>query len=270
MTTPSQFENCGKSIHDRHLRDMASLVYAKARAVGNRSLDQYRKYVIFSTPRVGSSLLGKQLEQTGQLGKPEEWFSSDLISTFLSLTASKSMDIREYADWIIRGTASPTNIFGVNIHIHQYHHLKNNGIDLLDLKFDKIYYLQRRDKVKQAYSWAKAFKTQCWNKAIEKEAGFPDGIPVEISPLEVAEFLTNICKDRKYYEDNIKQRIKLDREFFYLDIIADDCHEAMNSILNDFGLPEARKKMKMQLSRQTNEIDAQRIIEIKQFFGLAV
>ncbi|MFM7127750.1 MAG: hypothetical protein ACKO0V_00150, partial [bacterium] len=215
-------------------------------------------------------LLTKQIQQTNQLGSPEEWFNPDFITAFLGLQNTTTMDFNLFAEQVIRGSATPNNVFGVNVHVHQYHQLLNSGIDLLNLQFEKFYYINRRDKIKQSYSWAKAYKTDCWNCTIEKEAGFPDGVPVEISAEEVAQFLHNICKDRNYFDKSIKPRITVNREFYYLDLVADECHLALNSILEDFGLPTTHKKLKLQLSRQSTHSDEDRINEIKKYFGLVI
>jgi hypothetical protein len=111
------------------------------------------------------------------------------------------------------------------------------------------------------------FKTECSNKAIEKDTGFTDSVPVEIPPRWKSQSFSQTSVTT---ENMMKKISKAQSRIFYLDMIANDCHVTVNSILKDFGLPDARKKMKIQLSRQTNVSDAQRIIEIKQFFGLAV
>lgn len=270
MSGTDHYLNCGKDIHNRQLRDLATYISYRARAAQNTPVSDYRKYLIFSTPRVGSTLLTKQIQQTNLLGSPEEWFNSDFITAYLGLQSSSSMDFNLFAEQVIRGSATPNHIFGVNVHVHQYHQLLNSGIDLLHLKFEKFYYIHRRDKIKQAYSWAKAYKTACWNRAIEKEAGFHEGVPVEISAEEVAQFLHNICKDKSYFDNSINPRITLNREFYYLDLVADECHSAMNSILQDFGLPTVHKKLKIQTSRQSTNMDETRINEIKKYFGMVI
>lgn len=269
MVDQSTLVNCGKEIHEKKLQELAMDVVARARENSGRSLAGLRKYVVFSTPRVGSTLLARRLEETGLLGRPEEWFNPDFINAILKVLNCDSLDIDKYLDMILRATATPNGIFGVNIHVHQYTHLLGLNMDLLKIGFDQVYWLQRRDKIKQAYSWCKGFKTQCWSKSHEREAGFADGMSVDIRPREVAEFLQYICKDREYYETEIKQRVRVNREFFYLDIVADRCFEAVNSILADFDLNPVELAPEMQMKPQTNDYDKDQILKIKQFFGLA-
>lgn len=270
MTILSTPVDCGKEIHERKLQELARDVIARAEANAGRSTAGIRKYLVLSTPRVGSTLLARRLEETGLLGRPEEWFNPEFINAILKVMNRENLDIDQYVEMILRATATPNGIFGVNIHVHQYTHLLGQNMDLLRLGFDHIYWLQRRDKIKQAYSWCKGFKTQCWSKSHEREAGFPDGMTVDIKPREVAEFLQYICKDREYYENEIRPRVRVDREFFYLDIVADRCFSAVNSILGDFGLDPVDLAPEMQMKQQTNPFDQEQIVKIKQFFGLAV
>ena len=270
MVDQSTLVNCGKEIHEKKLQELATEMIARARANAGRSVAGLRKYVVFSTPRVGSTLLAKRLEETSLLGRPEEWFNPDFINAVLLVLKCDTLDIDQYLDMVMRATSTPNGIFGVNIHVHQYTHLLGLNMDLLKIGFDHVYWLQRRDKVKQAYSWCKGFKTQCWSKSHEREAGFANGVPVEIQPREVAEFLQYICKDREYFETRIKPQVGLTREFCYLDMISDRCFSAVNSILADYGLDPVELEPEMQMKPQTSAYDQEQILKIKQFFGLAV
>ncbi|MFM7593060.1 MAG: Stf0 family sulfotransferase [Isosphaeraceae bacterium] len=130
MSSTDPHLNCGKAFHEKQLRDLATYITYRAKAAQNRSISDYRKYLIFSTPRVGSTLLTKQIQQTNQLGSPEEWFNPDFITAFLGLQNTPTMDFNLFAEQVIRGSATPNNVFGVNVHVHQYHQLLNSGIDL--------------------------------------------------------------------------------------------------------------------------------------------
>lgn len=270
MTDQSTIVDCGKDIHEKKLLEMARSVIERAQRHADRPTSGIRKYLVLSTPRVGSTLLARRLEETGQLGRPEEWFNPEFINAILKVMDRDILDIDQYVDMILRATATPNGIFGVNIHVHQYTHLLSQNMDLLKIGFEHIYWLQRRDKIKQAYSWCKGFKTQCWSKSHEREAGFPDGINVDIKAREVAEFLQYICKDREFFENEIRPKVRVDRELFYLDIVADRCFSAVNSILGDFGLDPVELAPEMQMKPQTNPFDQEQILKIKHFFGLAV
>ncbi len=219
-------------------------------------------YAVISTPRVGSSMLCQHLEATNKLGWPVEWFNPLYIQAYLRAHGTSRFVFGEYMDLLLRGTMSKTNIFGVNFHVNHYIYWKNEGLDLLKLNFDKIYWVERKDKVKQAYSLAKATKTDAWSKEAEQQQ--PKTEDLDISPPDVAGHLAYICKECAYFEEHLKPLVH--RSFIYETFTQDSATEAVKDILNDFSLTYTDIKDFRPMKKQANAQDEENIAHIKQYF----
>ena len=127
--------------------------------------------------------------------------------------------------------------------------------------------IERRDKIKQAYSFTKAMKTDCWEKDAEIEAGLADGIRVPISPVETATTLARICGECQRYVTSI--RPKTNREYYYEDFVSDKAQSTVEEILADFSVSKAKAGQWAPVDSQTREYDRSQIHAIKTYFGLA-
>lgn len=197
-----------------------------------RKANEIVKYAVISTPRVGSTMFCRKLEETGRLGWPVEWINDRYASAMIEEVGAMRAD--EYLDLIIRGSATENGVFGINFHVHQYRSWKKLGFDILDLRFSKIYWVERRDRFAQAFSFAKGLKTDLWSKEFEIAAGFPDGVQVELSHEDVAAALGAVTQELDSGEDLLA---KADRRFYYEDLVVDGCAAAVNAVLADFGQP---------------------------------
>lgn len=268
MVVQSMLVDCGKTVYEKQFVELAEQMLGYAKENAGRPVADIRKYVVFSTPRVGSTLLCSRLQETGLLGHPTEWFQPKFINAVLMVLNRDQLETEQYVEMILRATATPNDVFGVNIHVEQYMDLLSKNIDLLKIGFHHVYWVQRRDKFKQAYSYAKANKTGFWNKGHELDAGFQHGLEVEIEPTEFCNALSKICTSFNQYERHIKPRVQVDREYCYLDIVADYCHKAVNGILADFRLEPFQLSPKLKMQAQSTDYDKAQILKLKQFFGL--
>lgn len=195
-------------------------------------MDQIKKYAVISTPRVGSTMLCKSLQTYGRLGNPTEWFNPSYTRELIQLTRQK-INFQNYINLIYLGTINPENhIFGVNFHVGQYMQMKKQGMDVLSLGFDKIYYLERANKFAQAYSYAKGAKSKCWSKESESLLGYTDGMDISISTVELIDKVHEILHDIEYYEEHLQQHVT--RSFLYEDFIQDNAYSAVTQICTDF------------------------------------
>lgn len=263
----TSLNDVGRANGERSNQRLAEELIERSRRSGFVDRGQVRKYLLLSTPRVGSTLLTKRLKETKLLGEPDEWFTPPLVDAVLNTLGTKTLDTDQYFQMVLNATVGESRIFGLNLHVHQYVNLLKTGVDLMNIGFERIYWLRRRDKIKQAYSWCKAHTTQCFSKDDEVAAGFPEGLDVELTPAQVADFLRMICSDSEYYEREFKTKHKVDREFFYLDIVADNCQEAVNGILADFGFPPYELAPRLPMKAQTRDFEKEQIIRLKQYFG---
>ncbi|MEM9014222.1 MAG: Stf0 family sulfotransferase [Pseudomonadota bacterium] len=86
----------------------------------NKALQDFvqpkRQYIIYMTPRTGSSWLRDVLRSTNLLGWPDEWFSTDMLPAFCKSLNANSLDA--YTTLQRSQGQSPNGVFGVTINWH--------------------------------------------------------------------------------------------------------------------------------------------------------
>ena len=118
-------------------------------------------YIIASTPRSGSSLLSAMLWDTGIAGVPHEYFHDKHSLDFIKRWDVKTMS--QYFSLLLRNRSTPNGVFGAKLHLHQMANFPLGYKDLVDyLHSPKYIYIQRKNKLLQAVSFVRAFKTKQW------------------------------------------------------------------------------------------------------------
>ena len=223
----------GRNATAQVLREYAEKLIAQ-KAVGLQKIDlsKLKKYAVISTPRVGSSLFCQSLEESGRLGWPVEWFNDLYIDQVNAVSSTSHLEMQEYIDGLYYGTVNKDNhIFGVNFHVNQYIEWKKRGFDILSLGFDKIYYLERRNKFKQAYSYVKAMKTKLWSAETEQLAGYENGVQIIITEQELVAGLKEILDWVKIYKSQLQHYVA--REFLFEDFVVDGATKAALEICDE-------------------------------------
>jgi trehalose 2-sulfotransferase len=118
-------------------------------------------------------LLSEALEFTAIAGRPREYFEPGYEKVWFTRLGIKADT--EYVEKFMAAGMTPNGVFGAKVHWHQFLHLRkklrfihgNGASDLEvlrgafpDLRF---IFLTRRDKVRQAVSYYKALRTDCWH-----------------------------------------------------------------------------------------------------------
>lgn len=231
---------------------------------GSVELSSIKKYFVLSTPRSGSTLFCETLALNG-LGWPLEWFNELYIkhlSSQLDLPIA-SGQMRDYIETVVLGTYNPQfNVFGVSIHVGQYLRLKQLGTDLLDIGFDRGYYLERRNKANQAYSLAKAGLTGFWSRKTELEAGHDDPPEANVSASEFCRRLAAIVSDCTFAEKELRPHFK--RTFVFEELIAGGISGALAAVFADLNLSSADLNADIRTQRQSTDLDRVRLREILQ------
>ena len=248
---PSNAYQAGTEVADRFIASYAQHLVERAERSTTKAIGSY---AVVTTPRVGSTYLCRCLEDTVALGWPLEWFNGRYIDAVLK-TVNRSMSFEDYVDLITRGSVTDNGIFGVHFHVSQYAELRKKGGDLRKLGFTKIYWLERRDKIAQAYSCVKGQKTDLWSREAEIAAGHADGIVVEIAPDEVAKEIAVNRAHVELYKRDFSALV--DREYFYEDLIQDAFEGVVRDVLADFRATPARACARGVTERQSKEHDRQ-------------
>jgi LPS sulfotransferase NodH len=157
-----------------------------------RNVPVRQRIAVVSTPRCGSTLFCTSLQSTNLFGSPSEWFNARHIEDYGQVWGLQNVHVGRYLNHIIERTTTPNGVFSVNFHVSQYDFWKQQGFDIMSLRFDKIIYVYRRDKVAQAHSYAKALKTDQWQTlfAPRVEVG-PEGV----STAQVLDLMAKIADE---------------------------------------------------------------------------
>jgi LPS sulfotransferase NodH len=116
-------------------------------------------YAVCAVPRCGSSLLCDVLASTELAGAPMEYFDADAIRAFRRIWGAESSD--DYVDALLARKTSPNGVFGLKLLYGQLGELGEADPRRLfpNLRF---VYVTRRDRLRQAVSFARATQTEQW------------------------------------------------------------------------------------------------------------
>lgn len=116
------------------------------------------QYVMFFTPRSGSSWLTDIADRTGKLSIPGECFNPNFMPNMTRALNATNMD--EYIDILVR-RRNTSGVFGFQITYHQLNAVFRNREDFLErFPSEKYFWLVREDILLQAISLYKMQKTQ--------------------------------------------------------------------------------------------------------------
>jgi trehalose 2-sulfotransferase len=122
-----------------------------------------QSYIVASSPRSGSTYFCRLLGQSGLLGTPSEVLNPgfDLKGFKNRFKASSPADY--IAELISRRTAK-SGVFGLKAHFENFEAFRKEYPALLDVLSPVTYiYVNRRDRVAQAVSMARALQTNQWS-----------------------------------------------------------------------------------------------------------
>ena len=249
-----------KTTHQRIARKMKFII---ENSQNTTSLNpNIRAFCLISTPRVGSSMLCEKLRNTHLFGYPSEWFNPTYVQEYVKLS-QKPFSFDHYLAQLLQATTTPNGIFCVNFHVNQYMFWKSKDIDLLNLGFEKIYWIERKDKIKQAYSYAKASIHNVWSKATEIESKLDASQYKPISLSNMSLYLHRICEQIDVFEAEIQPHTH--RSFFYEDFIQTQASEVVETISRDFQIqiPAEELAQVKTLKKQSTSKDYHLIAHMK-------
>jgi len=132
-----------------------------------------KSYLICAVPRTGSYLLCDMLQATGVAGKPNEYFSPSYQKHWSERWGSE--DYGSYLRRVVEIGTTPNGIVGVKSHPWQFNHFATQAAgrapvqyserpSVLEQWFPDLHYvwLRRRDKLRQAVSYARSLQTNIW------------------------------------------------------------------------------------------------------------
>jgi LPS sulfotransferase NodH len=129
-------------------------------------------YAVCALPRSGSSLLCELLFSTGRAGAPGEFFDPAMMKRFRERWGTESFE--DYLGALRARKTGPNGVLGFKAHVFQ---LETAFPDhLLEQAFPGLRYvhISRRDRLRQAISWARALQTHRWASEHEVRVRHPE------------------------------------------------------------------------------------------------
>lgn len=236
-----------------------------------------RSYLVLMSPRSGSTLLCAHLANIG-FGRPVEGFhfSNGQLTRMFGDEVDFSDPYAHIAAVFQYGTVN--GIFGLKfswvefeLFLKKARELVGNeqqdltDMDLLDLFFPqaRIVRLVRRNKIKQAVSYAKAMQTGNWNEEVDESEEYKDYIvPPKYNRAHIEALFDNLLAYDLSWEHflNCYQRDSL--EIWYEDL-ANDYEQVMSRIYQYLGVVNA-EELQPPLKRQSNTINQQWVTRFEQ------
>lgn len=185
-------------------------------------------YGILGPSRSGSSHLCDLLNSTNRLGKPDEYFNKEMMSYYIDHFFPKND--QSYIDKIIWHTKKDNFVVGAKF--TNIEHLQTaNDMKFLD-KISKWIWIKRDDKILQAISRYKSWKTGIWDS---NELNKKGKIKIDYNKDEIKFVFDGILKEEEEFYQFIKNRDYM--EISYEKDIVESEEQTIISILNFLSVP---------------------------------
>ena len=189
------------------------------------------RYLLCSTARCGSNLVGDMLRQTGHAGDPLEYLNKRYIAGVMRKRAptdqSMQVDLSSYLTALERVRTSSNGYFGMKAHFEHVEPLlrqRPQDAERLLRRFDDFILLRRRDKLAQAVSLYRARMAQIWSSLDYKFMAEDDPrrkMDIPFDAVKIARALADICHQEKGWEDTLVRFSLPFRVFWYEDFVAE-------------------------------------------------
>lgn len=150
-----------------------------------RSAPLRKSYVVASSYRCGSTFFCSELWRTGVLGAPGEYLNIGEGRMLRDVMANRlqAASPEDYFAKLLACRTSRNGVFGMKAHFHHFEAALNWCPSMLDLLSPVTYiYLNRRDKLAQAVSMARAMQTDAWTSmdgAVEMALRYDEGLIIQ-------------------------------------------------------------------------------------------
>ena len=252
------------AITDKHRRELSpERDFPVATPVGMR-------YVILSSPRSGSTLLGRALHETKMAGDPQEYFNPPLITLERQRSGKPDLSFNQFLRLMEERRTSPNGVFGLKTHYSQllgvYRTARPNEqvVNYLRRK-DRLVWIRRRDRIGQAISQAVAVRTNVWSS---EDSRFQRDPAVNIHPVEIVNQLRIVCRDDAGWELLIPQAKLSVHEVWYEDLVS-NYEEVTRGVLRYLGIDQDVPVIpRPPLERQSGELNERLRQELHAYLGL--
>lgn len=229
-----------------------------------------KRYAILSSPRSGSTLLGRLLHETKQAGDPQEYFNPPLLLLAREQFKQPELNMNQFLREMERRRTSPNGVFGIKTHYSQMLGVfRANRPNENMVKFlrgaGKLIWMRRRDRIGQAISQAVAIKTNVWSS---EDARFRRDPDVKIHPAEIIATMHVVTRDDAGWERLIPAAKLQVLEVWYEDLVKDYENQA-RSVLQYLGIDKDVANIPPPpLERQGGELNERLRRDLHAYLGL--
>lgn len=119
--------------------------------------------VVASSYRSGSTYLSLSLWSDGRFGAPFEYFNYEKHMDYMMARLGTD-EVDDYIQKLVRLRTSRNEVFGVKLHFHHFEAIvKSSPVWRDQLRIARFIYVNRKDKIAQAVSMAKALQDNAWS-----------------------------------------------------------------------------------------------------------
>jgi LPS sulfotransferase NodH len=226
------------------------------------------RYGILSSQRSGSTLLARALFETGRAGDPLEYFNLRLLALARKQTGNQFLTPIEFMRLMELRRTSPNGVFGMKIQYEQMlrafqSNVPNEKITDFLRSHQQLFWIRRRDRLRQAISLALAVHTNSWSS--EEPTKVPAG---SIHLLDCIHALQAISfEDFGWAKLVSTAKLKL-RVIWYEDLVSD--YEATcRLVLRDLKVESVPHIPPPPIKRQSSAVNEQLHNELAQYLGLS-
>jgi len=172
-----------------------------------------RCYAICAVARSGSNLLCDGLRETGQAGRPKQFFCDKLETKYGERSGfDPAHDYAGYVRGIVQTTASRNGVFGFRLmgwDLHSFvRRLRDcrgfgapeaSDFEVLRAAFPRLQFVQirRRDRLRQAISKARALQTDLWKIGDGKAAA----AQAKFDPELISHSIKDVTREEEIWSD---------------------------------------------------------------------
>lgn len=229
-----------------------------------------QRYAILSSPRSGSTLLGRMLTETKMAGDPLEYFNPRLVLLERKRINNPSLNLNAFIQQMEARRTSPNGVFGIKMHYSQLlsaFQVKSPNqtvAGFLRNRMNKIIWIRRRDRIGQAISQAIGLRTQMWSS---EDSRFGKEIELNIHPFECIKALNGICQEDAGWEQLLNAIQLPVHEVWYEDLV-NEYETQSRLVLNYLGLDDVVGTIpEPPIQRQAGELNDRLRLELMAYLG---
>jgi LPS sulfotransferase NodH len=226
------------------------------------------RYCILSSQRSGSTLLARMLFETRHAGDPLEYFNLRLLGLARTQTGNQLLTPIEFTRLMELRRTSANGVFGMKVHYEQMlrafqSDAPNEKIVQFLRSHQHLFWIRRRDRLRQAISHAIATQTNSWSSEEPQKAS-----PRSVSCLDCIRSLQVVSLQDIGWERLVKTAKLRPRVIWYEELIS-QYEQTCRLVLRDLNLEKTITKIPPpSIERQSGAFNDDLYTEMVEYFGL--